>query len=803
MKNARSLQAALTIWFAAFGSVAFAGEQVLPRPEPPFKGKIGKTYQDSTMDKIPIIKAPPGAPNILYILIDDSSFGAWSHFGGQIPTPRLDGLAAQGLSYTRFHTTALCSPTRAALLTGRNHHSAGTGVITELGTSFPGYTGEIPKSAAMVSEILRQNGYSTAFIGKNHNIPDWETSIAGPFDRWPMLQGFDHFFGFVGGEANQWQPALYIDTLPVEMEVPRGREADYTLNDWLAEKAIGFIKQEKSVAPDRPFFVYFAPGATHAPHHVPRAWLDKFKGQFSQGWDKYREQTYARQAKSGILPPGTALTPRPAEIPAWSSLTADQKRVSERLMEAFAAFTAQTDYEVGRVLDAVAEVGQLDNTLIIWELGDNGASMEGTLNGVFNEMSSLNGVSEDTNYVLQHIDEIGSPKAYNHFNVGWAWAMNTPFKWGKQIASYWGGTRNPLVVVWPKRIKDKGGIRTQFHHVIDIAPTLLEAAGVPQPTSVNGVKQKPIEGVSMVYTFDSPAAAGKHRTQYFEMFGSRAIYRDDWVAATRHGRVPWLAVPSSDFAKDDWELYDLAHDYSEDHDVAAQYPKKLKELQDLFWAEAKKYNVLPLDDRAFERADPKYRPSLVEGMTHFTYFEGARRIPEGSSPNVKNRSHVITVEVDSPAEGAEGVLVAAGGVVGGYTLFCRNGVPYYEYNYFSQNRYRISSSEALPQGKSTVRMEFQYDGGGIGKGGTVTLFINDKAVGRGRVEKTEPLRYSADETFDTAMDTGSPVSVAYQSPAEFNGKVTKVLVDIAPAKLTTLDQQQLDRLNTEAKRAIQ
>src|SRR6516225_5396549 len=447
---------------------------VLPRPEPKFKGRIGTTYKDSTPDKIPIIQAPKDGPNVLIILIDDCGFGQWSAFGGQILTPNLDRLAASGLRYTRFHTTALCSPTRAALLTGRNHHSAGTGVITELGSGYPGYSGQIPASAGMVSEILRQNGYSTAWIGKNHNIADWETSVSGPFDRWPSRQGFDHFYGFIGGEANQWAPALYRDTTPVEMEIPKGKEGHYTLNDSLADEVISYIHNEKSVTPDRPFFVYYAPGATHAPHHVPKEWIAKFKGQFDQGWDKYREETYQRQLKLGVMPPDTKLTPRPAQIPAWDSLSADQKRVATRLMETFAAYTAQTDFEVGRVLDALDAVGQADNTLVIWEIGDNGSSMEGTLNGCFNEMSSLNGVPEATSYVVKHIEELGGPAAYNHFPVGWAWAMNTPFQWGKQVASHFGGTRNPLVVSWPARIKDKGGVRSQFHHVIDIVPTILK-----------------------------------------------------------------------------------------------------------------------------------------------------------------------------------------------------------------------------------------------------------------------------------------------------------------------------------------
>jgi arylsulfatase A-like enzyme len=716
-----------------------SAQEVLPRPEPKFNGVIGQTYKDSTPDKIPLVKAPAGAPNVLFILIDDAGFGQWSTFGGQVPTPNLDRLAQEGLSYTRFHTTALCSPTRAALLTGRNSHSAATGVITEIGDGFPGYTGQIPKSEAMGAEILRQNGYSTAFFGKNHNIPDWETSISGPFDRWPGLQGFDHFYGFIGGEANQWQPALYSGNEPVEMEVPKGRESDYTLNENLADKAIEYIHQEKSVTPDRPFFIYYAPGATHAPHHVPEAWIAKFKGQFDQGWDKYREETFQRQLKLGVIPPDSKLTPRPKEIPAWDSLTPDQKKVEARLMEVFAAFTAQTDHEVGRVIDSIRDVGQSDNTLIMWEIGDNGASMEGTLNGVFNEMASLNGQTEDTSYVLKHIDEIGGPKSYNHFPVGWAWAMNTPFQWGKQVASHFGGTRNPLVISWPNRIKDKGALRTKFHHVIDVVPTLLEAAGVPEPVEVNGVWQKPIEGVSMVYSFDDAKAKGQRGTQYFEMLGNRALYHDGWIAVCRHGRLPWVTQGSYDFADDKWELYNIADDFSEANDLAAKNPDKLRELQDMFWAEAAKYNVLPLDDRFVERADPSLRPSLIAGQTHFTYFKGAERIPESSSPNIKNKSHVITAYVDRPGDG---VLVAAGGTVGGYALFVKDGKLTYEYNWFGQARYRVTSPEPLPSGKSTVRIEFKYDGGGLAKGGSVAMFVNDKKVAEGKVEKTIFARFS-------------------------------------------------------------
>jgi arylsulfatase len=754
-------------------------QDILPRPEPPFKGVIGQTYKDSTPDKIALTKAPAGAPNVLIVLIDDSGFGQWSTFGGLIPTPNLDQLAASGLRYTRFHTTALCSPTRAALLTGRNHHSAGTGTITELGSGYPGYSGQIPASAGMVSEILRQNGYSTAFIGKNHNIADWETSISGPYDRWPSRQGFDHFYGFVGGEANQWAPALYRDTTPVEMDIPKGREGRYTLNDALADEVIRYIQKEKSATPDRPFFVYYAPGATHAPHHVPKEWIAKFKGKFDQGWDKYREEAYKRQLQLGVIPADTKLTPRPKEIPAWEALKPDQKRVAARLMETFAAYTAQTDYEVGRVLEALRAIGQLDNTLVIWEIGDNGASMEGTLQGVFNEMSSLNGVPEDTSYVIKHMDEIGGPSAYNHFPVGWAWAMNTPFQWGKQIASHFGGTRNPVVIAWPARIKDRGGIRTQFHHVIDLVPTILEAANITAPTELNGVPQKPIEGISMMYSFDDAQAKEQRHTQYFEMFGNRALYHDGWIAVSRHGRLPWENAGSYDFAQDKWELYDVEHDFSEANDLAAQHPDTLQQLQDLFLVEAKKYNVLPLDDRFIERADPSLRPSLIEGRTSFTYYAGATRIPESSAVNTKNRSHTITASIAMPKQGGDGVLVAAGGNVAGYTIYIKDRKPTYEYNWFSQARYKVTSAERLREGPVTIRVAFVSDGG-VGKGGKVELYVNDKKVGEGRVEKTVPGRFSADETFDIGMDTGSPVSTAYKSPNAFTGTLTQVTFDLKP-----------------------
>ena len=775
-------------------TTAQSGEYVLPQPQPEFKGVIGTTYKDSKPDKIAVINPPKGAPNVLMILIDDSGFGQWGTFGGQTPTPNLDRLAKSGISFLRFHTTALCSPTRAALLTGRNHHSVGMGNITELADAYPGYSGQIPKTAAMFPEILRQNGYTTEYIGKNHQIADWETSLAGPYDRWPSLQGFDHFYGFIGGETNQWQPPLFRDTTPVEMEIPNGREGHYTLNDSLADEVIKYIHNQKSVTPDRPFFIYYAPGATHAPHHVPKEWIDKFKGQFDQGWDKYREEAYQRQLKLGVIPPDTKLTPRPAEIPAWDSLTPDQKRVASRLMETFAAYTAQTDYEVGRVLDALDETGITKDTLVLWEIGDNGASLEGTLYGAFNEFTGLAGVPEDPAYLIKHIDEIGGPTSYNHIPVGWAWACNTPFQWGKQVASHFGGTRNPLIISWPGHISDPGGKRLQFHHVIDIAPTILEAAGIQQPTEVNGVRQKPIEGISMMYSFKDPTAAEQRHIQYFEMFGNRALYKDGWIAVCRHGRVPWVNVGSADFDKDTWELYDVSKDFSEANNIAAQNPDKLKELQADFMTEAKKYNVLPLDDRFIERGDPRLRPSLIEGRTQFLYYSGAAHIPESSVADTSNKSFTMTATIDVPKTGgSDGVIVAKGGVAGGYTLFIKQGKPRFEYNWYTQERYKIASSASVTPGKNVIKVDFKYDGGGIGKGGLVTLYLNDKKVGEGRVEKTEVAgRFSADETFDTGFDSASPVSADYKSPFSFPGTVNKVEIDIAPTNLSQSDRKKIE-----------
>ena len=633
---------------ALLGSALTAAyaQDVLPRPEKPLPAQVGRTWQDSKPAKIEGIKAPANAPNVVIVLLDDVGFGAAGGFGGPVPTPTLDRLAQQGLRYNAFHTTALCSPTRAALLTGRNHHSVGTGNITELATGFDGYTSVIPRSTATIAELLRQHGYNTSAWGKWHNTPPWETSMAGPFDRWPTGMGFEKFYGFIGGESHQYEPPLYDGTTAVE----RPKKPGYTLNDDLADQAIAWIRLQKSIAPEKPFFVYFAPGATHAPHHVPKEWSDKFKGQFDQGWDKLREEIFERQKKLGVVPANAKLTPRPTQIPAWDSLTPERKKIASRLMEIYAGYLAQTDSEVGRLADAVKELGVLDNTLFIYIVGDNGASGEGTPYGVLNEMSVLNGVPEDPSVVLKHLDELGGPTSYNHYPVGFAWACDTPFQWTKQVASHFGGTRNAMVINWPKRIKDAGGLRSQFHHCIDIVPTILEAVGIPEPSMVNGVPQKPIEGVSMLYTFDDPKAPSRRRTQYFEMMANRALYDNGWIASCFHGRVPWEFSFSkrSSFDNEKWELYNLAEDFSQADNLADKYPDKLRALQDLFWAEAAKHNVLPLDDRGGDRVDSANWPVPGQDRNKFTYYAGAVRIPEASAPVTKNRSFVITADVEIP-----------------------------------------------------------------------------------------------------------------------------------------------------------
>ena len=753
-----------------------AAQEVLPRPEQPFKGSIGRTAADSIKDFPQEVKAPEGAPNVLLILTDDVGFGASSTFGGPIPTLTMDRLAKNGLRYNQFHTTALCSPTRAALITGRNHHSAATGVIMEAGTGFPGYNTLLPKSCGSVAEILKQNGYNTSWYGKNHNVPDWHTGQAGPFDLWPTGLGFEYFYGFIGGDTSQWAPAIVEGTKPIE---PPHDDPNYTFDQDMADKAIAWIQMQQAVAPSKPFFAYYAPGTAHAPHHAPKEWIAKFKGQFDHGWDKQREITFENQKKLGVIPADAQLTPRPKEIAAWDSLNADQKKVFAHMMEVYAAALAHADHQMSRVIDAIAATGELDNTIIIYIQGDNGASAEGSPQGLLNEMTFFNAIPESFSEVLRRMDELGGPTTFNHYPVGWAHAMDTPFQWTKQIASHFGGTRNGMVISWPKRIKDAGGLRNQFHHVIDIAPTLLDAVGIEAPASINGVAQKPIEGVSMAYSFDDAKVPSKRRTQYFEMFANRALYHDGWVAATTPPSVPWDATPKPvDIDAYQWELYNVAEDFSQAKNLASENPKKLREMQDLFWAEAGRYDVLPLDNSKVERLDVTNRPSLTRGRNTFTYFPGMVRITEGVSPDIKNKSFAVTASFETTGEKSEGVLATQGGRFAGWGLYLTGGKPVFHYNLAGVERYEVVGNDPLQPGKHTLQVDFKYDGGGLGKGGTATLTVDGAKAAEGRIERTLPFRMSLDETLDIGEDTGTPVSEAYHVPFKFTGKLEKVTIDL-------------------------
>jgi len=744
-----------------------------------FRGSVGRTIAESDPPEFPRpVKPPKGAPNIVYILIDDAGYGQFGTFGGAVPTPALDRVAADGLRYTRFHSTALCSPTRAALLTGRNHHSTSTGVITEAATGYDGYTGIIGKNVGTIAEVLRQHGYATAWFGKNHNTPDWETSQAGPFDRWPSGLGFDYFYGFMGGDMDQWQPTLYEN----HELVPRSSDPNYILTTDLVNKATAWLRRTRSIAEDKPFFLYMSTGATHAPHQVSPQYIAKFKGKFDMGWDAYREQTFARQKKLGVVPQNAKLTKRPAELPAWDSLSADQKRLFSRMMEVFAAFTSQTDDEMGRLLEVVRALPDADNTIICYQVGDNGASAEGGLVGLLNENSFFNNVPENLADNLKHIDELGGPKHFNHFPAGWAWAMNTPFQWTKQIASHLGGVRNPLVVSWPARINDRGGVRPQFHHVIDIAPTIYEATGITFPDILNGVAQKPVEGVSMVYSFDSAKAPDRRRTQYFEMFVNRGLYHDGWWAASRVN-IPWEGggAPSNpDTAT--WELYNLGEDFSQANDLAARNPEKLRELQDLWWTEASRYSVLPLDGRKTERLNGELqgRPSLTGKRTSFTYYPGVVALPAGSAPNLLNKSFAITADVTLKPEKTDGAIFSIGGSDGGYGLYVRDNKPVFAGNFLGRTTTRVTAKDPLPAGPVKLRGEFRYDGGGLGKGGTLILLANGKKIGEGRLEQTQGITLGLGGALDIGEDTGSAVDEAYTPPFRFNGEIRQVTVDLLP-----------------------
>jgi arylsulfatase len=722
------------------------------------------------------VKAPENAPNVVIVLIDDLGFAGTSTFGGPVKTPTFDRMASQGIYYNNFHTTAVCSPTRAALKSGRNHHVNNMGSIIETGTGFPGNTGSIPQNVAPVAEILRLNGYSTAAFGKWHELAAWEANVSGPFDRWPTHQGFDKFYGFLGGETNQWAPFIYDGVTAVDLP----EDPEYHFLEDMTDQAVSWIKFQQALAPDKPFFVYYAPGATHAPHHVPKKWIDRHKGEFDQGWDKMREEILSRQIASGIAPKGTRLADKPAAIPEWDELTEDEKRLFKHQAEVFAAYIEMTDYEVGRLVEAIDELGELENTLMIFVYGDNGTSAEGGRNGMFSEMTYFNGVQEKVDDMLKSMDKWGGPETYPHMAAGWAVMFDTPYKWTKQMGSDYGGTKVGMTVHWPKGIKSRGGLRTQFHHVIDVAPTILEAAGLPEPTSVNGVKQIPMNGVSMMYSFDNASAKDQHTIQYFEMFGNRAMYKDGWLARTIH-KAPWESEPRRPLSEDIWELYNVGEDFSLTKDLSKEYPSRLKELQDLFMKEGERYHVLPIDDRVFERflAEKVGRPDLMAGRTSITLAEGMDGMTENTFLNVKNKSIAITAEIEVGEDKGNGIILAQGGRFGGWALYVKDGELAYDYNFLGMQRYTVSASKKLPEGKSEVMFDFAYDGGGMGKGGTGTLYINNEKVGEGRIERTQPVVFSADETADVGIDLATPVveRIGAESKSRFTGHIHEVKLE--------------------------
>ena len=810
MKSKAVLSVMLYLFLAAMLAAvpAIAGQitgvpdrTVLPIHEPQLPHSTIMDARNATPPPRFEVKAPAGAPNVLIILIDDMGFGQSSTFGGPIKMPTVESLANNGLRYNQFHTTALCAPTRTALLSGRNHHTNNMGSITETATTFPGNTGQRPESVAPLAMMLRYNGYTTAAFGKNHETAAWEVSPSGPTDRWPTRSGFDKFYGFMGGETNQWSPAVYDGLTKIELP----KDPNYHFMTDMTNQAIKWMRSVKSLTPDKPFFIYFAPGATHAPHHVPKEWIAKYKGKFDQGWDKLREETFARQIKLGVVPAGTKLAPKPTAIKDWEKLTADEKKLFTRQMEVFAGFGEYTDTEIGRLVDAIAGMGQLDNTLIFYIVGDNGASAEGGMSGLFNEMTYFNGVQETVQDVLKHYDELGGPNTYGHYAAGWAVAGDTPFSWTKQVASNYGGTRNGMVIHWPKGVKAKGEVRSQWHHVIDIAPTILEAAGLPEPKIVNGVPQTPIEGVSMLYTLNDGKAGDRHLTQYFEIFGNRAIYNDGWFAGTIH-RAAWEQKPRAALENDTWELYDTRTDFSLANDMAKQNPEKLKEMQDLFMTEAVKYSVLPIDDRTLERLNAALvgRPDLMAGRTTLTVYEGMAGMSENVFINTKNRSHTITAEVNIPNGGAKGVILAQAGRFGGWSLYLKNGVPTYTYNFLGLKRFTIAAKQAVPAGKATIRYEFAYDGGGLAKGGLGTIFVNGKKVAEGRIEQTQPMSFSADEGADVGEDGETPVVENYGVPApyKFTGKINKVTIDLKEMKKAEKEEENKLRAVAAHKKAL-
>ena len=763
--------AALTVGTAAQSQI---DRTVLPIPEPQVEPIKELDARNATPPPRFEVTAPQGAPNVVIVLIDDIGFGHASAFGGPCHMPTLARLAESGLRYNRFHTTALCSPTRVALLTGRNHHVNNAGAIMELATAFPGNTGVRPLSVTPLAEILRQNGFSTAAFGKYHETAPWEVSVSGPYDRWPTGSGFDKFYGFIGGETNQWAPAIFDGVTRVE----HVQSPDYHFTVDMTDQAINWVSAQQALTPDKPFYIYFATGATHAPHHVPQDWIQKYEGKFAMGWDKLREETFARQKKLGVVPVDAKLTPRPKEIPAWDDMSSDQKRLFERQMETFAGFAEHTDHEVGRLVAQLEAIGELDNTLFFYIVGDNGASAEGGPEGTYNEMMALNGIIGKAEQMMDHIDAWGDPTTFPHFAIGWAWAGNTPFQWTKQVASHFGGTRNGMVLHWPNGVKANGELRSQFHHVIDVAPTVLEATKVPEPTVVNGIKQRPMDGVSMLYTVAEAKAKDRRTTQYFEMFGNRGIYHEGWVACTRHS-IPWLMVPLPSVKDDVWELYNVEEDFSQANNLAAKNPEKLKELQAIFEEEAIRNYVFPIDDRRSERFDPRIagRPDLLGGRRSLTVYPGMTGMMENAFINVKGVHHTITAEIEVPDAKANGVIIAQAGYFGGWTLYVKDGKPHHEYNFFAIERTNVASQTALSPGKHTIVYEFIPDDAKPGTGGKSILSVDGKKVAEGQIPKTQPFMFSADEGTDVGMDSETNVSPDYpQGNNRFTGKIFKVTV---------------------------
>ncbi|MGH6880121.1 MAG: arylsulfatase [Hypericibacter sp.] len=754
----------------------------IPPPPQPFGGSIGLDAKDSTPAWPARVVPPKGAPNILLIMTDDAGYGVSGTFGGVIPTPALDRIASMGLRYTQFHSTALCSPTRAALITGRNHHSVGFGVISEQATGYPGYDSVIGVDNATIGEILKENGYATSWFGKNHNTPAYQYSVAGPFDQWPTGMGFDYFYGFMGGDTSQWQPFLFQNTTPI---FPWIGKPGYNLTTDMADEAIDHIKKLNAAAPDQPFFVYYVPGGTHAPHQPTPEWIKKIGDMhlFDKGWNALRDQIFANQKQLGVIPANTQLTPWPDDLPKWDTLDADSKKLFTRQADVFAAYVAYTDHEIGRVIQAVDDLGKLDNTLIIYIEGDNGTSAEGSALGTPSEVITIQGINIPVADQLKFYDVWGSDKTYPHMSVAWSWAFDTPFKWTKQIASHFGGTRQGMAMAWPDRIKDAGGIRTQFHHVIDVVPTILEATGITAPRMVNGIAQKPIEGVSMAYTWDKANAntPSTRTTQYFEMFGNRAIYHDGWIASTTPPQPPWLmgkaAMPDVVNGYN-WELYNLNEDYSQANDLAAKMPDKLKEMQELFLVEAAQHQVLPLDNSILERILAP-RPSATAGRSVFTYAGKLSGIPTSDAPSILNKSYTITADVEIPQGGGDGMLVTTGGRFGGYGLYLLKGKPVFLYNFVDMARFRWEGQDALAPGKHTIVFDFKSDGPGFGKGGRGVLSVDGKQVADQNIPHTIPIIMPWDETFDVGVDTRTPVDDDdYQIPFAFDGTIDKLTVQL-------------------------